>query len=84
MRYMLWLPSPIQLYLCALLYISIDETKDEDIEGTGGIIGVEEESCPVYDIDNEEEESMPVYDTNIENVIEDEEGFVKKGGFGGE
>ncbi|GKD44968.1 hypothetical protein Tco_1269613 [Tanacetum coccineum] len=48
------------------------------------ILLVEEESCPVYDTDNEEEESMPVYDTNIENVIEDEEGFVKKGGFGGE
>ncbi|GKG24928.1 hypothetical protein Tco_0395556, partial [Tanacetum coccineum] len=43
------------------------------------ILLVEEESCPVYDTDNEEEESMPVYDTNIENVIEDEEGFVKKG-----
>nr|GFD54686.1 hypothetical protein [Tanacetum cinerariifolium] len=29
------------------------------------IILVEEESCPVYDTDNEEEESMPVYDTDI-------------------
>nr|GEW49733.1 hypothetical protein [Tanacetum cinerariifolium] len=45
---------------------------------------VEEESCPVYDTDNEEEESMPVYDTDIEDVIEEEEGFVGKGGFGGE
>nr|GEX02310.1 hypothetical protein [Tanacetum cinerariifolium] len=45
---------------------------------------VEEESCPVYDIDNEEEESMPVYDTDIKDVIEEEEGFVGKGGFGGE
>nr|GEU77240.1 hypothetical protein [Tanacetum cinerariifolium] len=42
---------------------------------------VEDESCPVYDTDNEEEESMPVYDTNIEDVIEEEEGFVRKGGF---
>ncbi|GJU53061.1 hypothetical protein Tco_1226775 [Tanacetum coccineum] len=40
---------------------------------------VEEESCPIYDTDNEEEESMPVYDTNIEDVIEEEEGFVGKG-----
>nr|GEW18178.1 hypothetical protein [Tanacetum cinerariifolium] len=45
---------------------------------------VEEESCPIYDNDNEEEESMPVYDTDIEDVIEDEEGFVGKGGFSGE
>ncbi|GKC76288.1 hypothetical protein Tco_1127062, partial [Tanacetum coccineum] len=48
------------------------------------IVSVEEESCPVYDTDNEEEESMPVYDTDIEDVIEEEEGFVGKGGFGGE
>ncbi|GJU43061.1 hypothetical protein Tco_1200327 [Tanacetum coccineum] len=45
---------------------------------------VEEESCPVYDTDNEEEESMSVYDTNIEDVIEEEEGFVGKEGFGEE
>ncbi|GJX92416.1 hypothetical protein Tco_0345742 [Tanacetum coccineum] len=31
-----------------------------------------------------EEESMPVYDIDIEDVIEEEEGFVGKGGFGGE
>ncbi|GJR76708.1 extracellular ligand-binding receptor [Tanacetum coccineum] len=48
------------------------------------IMFVEDESCPVYDTDNEEEESMPVYDTDIEDVIEEEEGFVGKGGFGGE
>ncbi|GKB57226.1 hypothetical protein Tco_0913412, partial [Tanacetum coccineum] len=48
------------------------------------IVLVEEESYPVYDTDNEEEESMPVYDTDIEDVIEEEEGFVGKGGFGGE
>ncbi|GJU79653.1 hypothetical protein Tco_1282018 [Tanacetum coccineum] len=46
--------------------------------------GLEEESCLVYDTDNEEEESMPVYDTDIEDVIEEEEGCVGKGGFGGE
>ncbi|GJZ71189.1 hypothetical protein Tco_0635040 [Tanacetum coccineum] len=45
---------------------------------------VEDESCPVYDTDNEEEESMPVYDTDIEDVIEEKEGFIGKGGFGGE
>nr|GEV39039.1 hypothetical protein [Tanacetum cinerariifolium] len=48
------------------------------------IVLVEEESCPVYDTDNEEEESMSVYDTDIEDVIEEEERFVGKGGFGGE
>ncbi|GKD11425.1 hypothetical protein Tco_1191110 [Tanacetum coccineum] len=48
------------------------------------IVLVEEKSCPVYDTDNEEEESMPVYDTDIEDVIEEEEGFVGKGGFGGQ
>ncbi|GKB84987.1 putative reverse transcriptase domain-containing protein, partial [Tanacetum coccineum] len=37
------------------------------------IMFVEDESCPVYDTDNEEEESMPVYDTDIEDVIEEEE-----------
>ncbi|GKD45201.1 hypothetical protein Tco_1269846, partial [Tanacetum coccineum] len=30
------------------------------------------------------EESMPVYDNNIEDLIEEEEGFIRKGGFGGE
>ncbi|GJZ73780.1 hypothetical protein Tco_0637926 [Tanacetum coccineum] len=48
------------------------------------IMFVEDESCPIYDTDNEEEESMPVYDTDIEDVIEEEEGCVGKGGFGGE
>nr|GEY51773.1 hypothetical protein [Tanacetum cinerariifolium] len=48
------------------------------------IVLVEEESCPIYDIDNKEEELMPIYDTDIEDVIEEEEGFVGKGGFDGE
>ncbi|GJZ45485.1 hypothetical protein Tco_0593081 [Tanacetum coccineum] len=48
------------------------------------IVLVEEKSCPVYDTDNKEEESMPIYDTDIEDVIEEEEGFFRKGGFGGE
>ncbi|GJW83811.1 ribonuclease H-like domain-containing protein [Tanacetum coccineum] len=48
------------------------------------IVLVKEKSCPVYDTDNEEEESMPVYDTDIEDVIEEEEGFVGKKGFSGE
>nr|GEV05801.1 hypothetical protein [Tanacetum cinerariifolium] len=42
------------------------------------IVLVEEESSPFYDIDNKEEESMPIYDTDIEDVIEEEEGFVGK------
>nr|GEV61621.1 hypothetical protein [Tanacetum cinerariifolium] len=45
---------------------------------------VEEESYPVYDINNEEKEPMPVYDTDIEDVIEEEEEFVRNGGFCGE
>ncbi|GJV11930.1 hypothetical protein Tco_1353471 [Tanacetum coccineum] len=45
---------------------------------------VEDESCPVYNTDNEEEESMSVYDTDIKDVIKEEEGFVRKGGIGGE
>ncbi|GJT38111.1 hypothetical protein Tco_0937976 [Tanacetum coccineum] len=40
------------------------------------------EEAPVFDDDQFEEESMPVYDTDIEDVIEEEEGFVGKGGFG--
>ncbi|GJT19600.1 hypothetical protein Tco_0878306 [Tanacetum coccineum] len=65
----------------------------EDVNPFGGgnpgfqeepIVLVEEELCPVYDTDNEEEESMPVYDTDIEDVIEEEERFVGKEGFGGE
>ncbi|GJV75067.1 hypothetical protein Tco_1506651 [Tanacetum coccineum] len=40
------------------------------------IMLVEEESCHVYDTDNEEEESMPLYDTDIKDVIEEEEGFI--------
>nr|GEV22016.1 hypothetical protein [Tanacetum cinerariifolium] len=48
------------------------------------IVLVEEESCPIYDTNNEEEELMLVYDTDIEDVIEEEKGFVGKGGFGGE
>ncbi|GJW76762.1 hypothetical protein Tco_0138444 [Tanacetum coccineum] len=55
----------------------------EDVNPFGGgnpsfqeepIVLVEEESCPVYNTDNEEEESMQVYDTDIEDVIEEEEG----------
>ncbi|GJV60431.1 reverse transcriptase domain-containing protein [Tanacetum coccineum] len=37
--------------------------------------------APVFNNDQFEEESMPVYDTDIENVIEEEEGFIGKGGF---
>ncbi|GJT82776.1 reverse transcriptase domain-containing protein [Tanacetum coccineum] len=40
------------------------------------------EEALVFDDDQFEEESMPVYDTDIEDVIEEEEGFVRKGGFG--
>ncbi|GJU77533.1 hypothetical protein Tco_1274603 [Tanacetum coccineum] len=62
-------------YLFVNKYLSFQEDN---------IVLVEEESCHVYDTDNEEEESMPVYDTDIEDVIAEEKGFVGKGGFGGE
>ncbi|GKB79075.1 hypothetical protein Tco_0945970 [Tanacetum coccineum] len=46
--------------------------KDEtNVSFSGVVLGVEEES-------------MPVYDTDIEDAIEDEEGFVGKRGFGEE
>ncbi|GKD94351.1 hypothetical protein Tco_1374188 [Tanacetum coccineum] len=46
--------------------------KDEtNVSFSGVVLGVEEES-------------MPVYDTDIEDVIEDEEGFIGKRGFGEE
>ncbi|GJU08112.1 hypothetical protein Tco_1124542 [Tanacetum coccineum] len=45
--------------------------------------GDDYERPPVFDDDQYEEESMPVYDTDIEDVIEEEEGFIEKGGFGG-
>nr|GEV17937.1 hypothetical protein [Tanacetum cinerariifolium] len=48
------------------------------------IVLVEEKSCHVYDTDNEEEELMPVYDTDIEDVIEEEEVYVRRGKFGEE
>ncbi|GJV40734.1 hypothetical protein Tco_1419174 [Tanacetum coccineum] len=34
------------------------------------------EGPPIFDDDQYEEESMPVYDTDIEDVIEEEEGFI--------
>nr|GEZ55278.1 hypothetical protein [Tanacetum cinerariifolium] len=39
------------------------------------------EGRPIFDDDQYEEELMPVYDTDIEDVIEEEEGFVGKRGF---
>ncbi|GJR99226.1 hypothetical protein Tco_0315735, partial [Tanacetum coccineum] len=62
--------------------------------GDYGVAGDDYEGAPIFDDDYEEasvfyddqfeEESMPVYDTDIEDVIEEEEGFVRKGGFGEE
>ncbi|GJY22242.1 hypothetical protein Tco_0394808 [Tanacetum coccineum] len=49
-----------------------------------GVAGDNYEGPPVFDDDQYEEESMPIYDTNIEDVIEEEQKFVRKGGFGGE
>nr|GEX89726.1 hypothetical protein [Tanacetum cinerariifolium] len=68
-----------------------DGSEDVNLFGGGNlsfqeepIMLVEEESCPVYDNDNEEEKSMPVYDIDIKDVIEEEEGLVGKGGIYGE
>nr|GEY96256.1 zinc finger, CCHC-type [Tanacetum cinerariifolium] len=49
-----------------------------------GMSSEDYEGPPVFDDDQNEVELMPVYDTAIEDVIEEEEGFVGKGGFGGE
>ncbi|GJR26768.1 serine-threonine/tyrosine-protein kinase catalytic domain-containing protein [Tanacetum coccineum] len=67
---------------------SSDEWRDygmasDDYEGAP-IFDDDYEEAPVFDDDQFEEESMPVYDTDIEDVIEEEEGFVGKGGFGEE
>nr|GFA28580.1 hypothetical protein [Tanacetum cinerariifolium] len=49
-----------------------------------GMSGEDYEGPSVFDDDQYEEELMPVYDTSIEDVIEKEEGFVGKEGFGWE
>ncbi|GKC09842.1 hypothetical protein Tco_1001452 [Tanacetum coccineum] len=51
-------------------YLNFQEDKN-NMSFSGVVLGVKEES-------------MPVYDTDIEDVIEEEEGFVGKGGFGEE
>ncbi|GJU91721.1 hypothetical protein Tco_1304144 [Tanacetum coccineum] len=52
--------------------------------GDYGVAGDDFEGPPVFNDDQYEEVSVPVYNTDIEDVIKEEEGFVKKGGFGGE
>ncbi|GJY63950.1 hypothetical protein Tco_0465410 [Tanacetum coccineum] len=52
--------------------------------GDYGVAGDDYKGPPVFDDDQYEEESVPVYDTDIEDFIEEEEGFVGKGGIGGE
>ncbi|GKF69141.1 hypothetical protein Tco_0202198 [Tanacetum coccineum] len=52
--------------------------------GYYGVVGNDYEGPPVFDDDQYEEESIPLYDTDIEYVIEEEEGFIGKGTFGGE
>nr|GFC56495.1 hypothetical protein [Tanacetum cinerariifolium] len=49
-----------------------------------GVTDDDYEGPSVFDDDQYEEELVPVYDADIEDVIEEEEGFVRKGGFGGE
>ncbi|GKE66708.1 hypothetical protein Tco_1520869 [Tanacetum coccineum] len=55
----------------------------DDYEGAQ-VFDDDYEEASVFDDDQFEEESMLVYDTDIEDVIEEEEGFVGKGGFGKE
>ncbi|GJV58114.1 hypothetical protein Tco_1459119 [Tanacetum coccineum] len=43
-----------------------------------GMGGDDYEGPPIFDDDQYEEESMPVYDTDIEDVIEEKEGFIEK------
>ncbi|GJZ44687.1 hypothetical protein Tco_0591942 [Tanacetum coccineum] len=43
-----------------------------------GMVSDDYEGPPVFDDDQYKEESIPVYDTDIEDVIEEEEGFSKK------
>nr|GEV64355.1 probable LRR receptor-like serine/threonine-protein kinase RFK1 isoform X2 [Tanacetum cinerariifolium] len=45
-----------------------------------GMLGKDYKGPLVFDDDQYEEELMPVYDTDIEDVIEKEEGFIGKGG----
>ncbi|GKA40296.1 RNA-directed DNA polymerase [Tanacetum coccineum] len=58
-------------------------TKETESEPIIWDIGDEEEEYPFVN-KYPKEESMSVYDTDINDVIEEEEGFVGKGGFGGE
>ncbi|GJU61934.1 hypothetical protein Tco_1243769 [Tanacetum coccineum] len=55
----------------------------DDYEGAP-VFDDDYKEAPVFNDDQFEEELMPVYDTDIEDVIEEEEGFVGKGGFGEE
>nr|GEX13401.1 hypothetical protein [Tanacetum cinerariifolium] len=56
-------------------YLFVDNYQNFQEEENSVILGV---------VLGVEEESMPFYDTDIKDIIEEEEGFVEKGGFGGE
>ncbi|GJZ01180.1 hypothetical protein Tco_0519141, partial [Tanacetum coccineum] len=58
-----------------------DGSEDVNPFGGGNPRGWGEEEYPFV---NKYPKSVPVYDTDIEDVIEEEEGFVGKEGFGGE
>ncbi|GJV75752.1 hypothetical protein Tco_1507336, partial [Tanacetum coccineum] len=55
----------------------------DDYEGAS-VFDDDYEEALVFNDAQFEEELMPVYDTDIEDVIEEEEGFVGKRGFGKE
>nr|GEU64071.1 hypothetical protein [Tanacetum cinerariifolium] len=70
-------PKELLMRFQLLVKVKID-SQDYDVAGD------DYEGPPIFNDDQYEEQSMPVYDTDIEDVIEEEEGFVRKGGFGGE
>ncbi|GKE48870.1 hypothetical protein Tco_1480128, partial [Tanacetum coccineum] len=51
--------------------------------GYYGVAGEDYKGPLVFDDDQYEKESMPVYDTDIEDITEEEEGFIGKGTFSG-
>nr|GEX55698.1 hypothetical protein [Tanacetum cinerariifolium] len=57
------------------LFTELEEWEGDEDENNVSFLGV---------VLGVEEEWMPVYDTDTEDVIEEEEGFVRKGRFGGE
>ncbi|GJT06209.1 trichome birefringence-like protein 12 [Tanacetum coccineum] len=91
-RYPIYAPQVCARELIVLFYMIRDYDAPMGIRGDGsssdewgdyGVVGDDYEGPLVFDDDQYEEESVPVYDTDIEDVIEEEEGFVGKRGLDG-